>query len=435
MTNQEIKKQWAIDELIEVARCQKRIIWAFCLMLFPGSIILVILKEFPNPYVFIIATLVITLIWVHLFYSLAVAIRAESTWGYIILPFIPFLNLVALFQLLRTSTKVLSAHGIRVGLFGAKMSSFINYEKTRGSHGADSFPPIKDEAKGKNQQQAEPLSLTVKIAPLGEDSIYRQNETPSEPQGLPLSSPMRRGSNMKNKIKREAALLFIYLILGVILMFIAEGFGITDRRAPNGRYLGSDQDQVLTIFLAPYLLLISYRILRRSYSILHDRVEDADQSKNFGETEPEYSPEGMPSSNSGYQKYYPSKRSNFPWKWITLGCLGLMITIGVGAFVWKAKVVSESSPAHSTSSTKEDEWVDVFLDMESGSSEQEARRKREKPNKELMPGDIEYLDKNDPLKPWEMYNSDGSIKSEKELDELRKKKVEEAKRGAVVEGK
>jgi len=341
VTNQEIIKPWAIDELIEVARCQKRMIWAFCLMPLPGMI-LVILKESPIPYVYLIANLLIALIWVYLWYSLAVAIRAVSAWVYIILPFIPLLNLVALFQLSRSSTKVLSAHGIRVGLFGAKMSSFINNGKTRESHGTNSF----------------------KIAPLGKDSIYRQNETPPEPHNSPLPS-LSRGSNIKSKIKREAALLFIYLILGVILMFIAEGFGITDRRAPNGRYLGSDQDKVLTIFIAPYLLLVSYRILRRSYSILHDRDEDAGQSKNFGETQPKYSPEGMPSSNSGYQKSYPSKKSNFPWKLITLGCLGLTMTIGVGAFVWKAKVVSESSPAPSTSSTKEEEWVDVDLLRES----------------------------------------------------------------------
>ena len=94
-----------------VAKCQKHIMWMILL-----SLVAVI---FIPP-----ATIVTGFIQSYFIYKLATAVRSSAAWVYIILAFIPLVNLIALLILNGKATKTLKANGIKVGLMGARMADF-----------------------------------------------------------------------------------------------------------------------------------------------------------------------------------------------------------------------------------------------------------------------------------------------------------------------
>jgi hypothetical protein len=102
--------KWTESDLIEVAKCQKHIIWLILIsipaMFFPG------------------ATIVTGIIGAYFIYKLAVAVRSSSAWVYIILSLFPIIGLLGLLHISRKATKTLQEHGIRVGLMGARMADF-----------------------------------------------------------------------------------------------------------------------------------------------------------------------------------------------------------------------------------------------------------------------------------------------------------------------
>ena len=189
----------------------------------------------------------------------------------------------------------------------------------------------------------------------GGDSFNRHHEASSKLQHQALSSP--RKSVVKSRIKREAALLVINLVLGALLVLIASGFQVIGYYAPNGRYLGTSEEKALALFLTPYLLLISYRLLRKSISIVNHRDDDSAHAVGIDGNEPGSSPEVMSRTTSGNQEYYSSKKSNPPWKSIALGCLILMLMGSVGAVVWKLQGVGKKSPSSNDA-------YDRFLDSD-----------------------------------------------------------------------
>jgi hypothetical protein len=99
--------QWTKEDLLWVARCQKNVLW----------MILVSILFLLVPYGSIFAGIV----QCYFIYNLARAVRSSAPWVYIILAFIPIAGLIGLIHINGTATKTLQAHGIKVGLMGAKM--------------------------------------------------------------------------------------------------------------------------------------------------------------------------------------------------------------------------------------------------------------------------------------------------------------------------
>lgn len=93
------------SEILEVAKYQKNILW----------LIIVNLLTFWMVFVSIL-TGIIGIIFI---YRLAKVLKSSLDWLYIVLSFIPVVNVIALLLLNRKATVVLRAHGIRVGLMGA----------------------------------------------------------------------------------------------------------------------------------------------------------------------------------------------------------------------------------------------------------------------------------------------------------------------------
>jgi len=104
------------QELLELAKRQKQIIW----MIFLSLVTMFI------PF----ATIVTGIIQIYFIFKLAQAIRSSGAWIYIILAFIPLIGLIALLHINGKATKTLQANGVKVGLMGAKSSDL---EKIKGS--------------------------------------------------------------------------------------------------------------------------------------------------------------------------------------------------------------------------------------------------------------------------------------------------------------
>jgi len=108
--NQPSQEHWAKQDLIEVAKRQKNILWMILIslvaMFIPG------------------ATIVTGIILIYFIYKLAGAVRSSAAWVYIILAFIPLVGLIALLHINGRATKTLQANGIKVGLMGARMADF-----------------------------------------------------------------------------------------------------------------------------------------------------------------------------------------------------------------------------------------------------------------------------------------------------------------------
>jgi hypothetical protein len=99
------EKQFTQQELLTVAHYQKNILW-------------LVLISFAAVFV-PLGTLVTAIIRVYFIFHLAVAVRSTAAWLYIIVMFIPLLNLLALLHINGRATQILQLHGIKVGLMGA----------------------------------------------------------------------------------------------------------------------------------------------------------------------------------------------------------------------------------------------------------------------------------------------------------------------------
>lgn len=96
---------WTAGELLEVAKRQKHIIYAFFLGL--------VVSFFPYGNVAAGGVLLLFI------YRLARAIKSRAVWVYIVLAFIPIAALFALLHIIGRATKILKVNGIRVGVMGA----------------------------------------------------------------------------------------------------------------------------------------------------------------------------------------------------------------------------------------------------------------------------------------------------------------------------
>jgi ABC-type enterochelin transport system permease subunit len=108
--NQTQQENWTKQDLMEVAKQQKNILWMILIslvaMFIPG------------------ATIVTGAIQVYFIYKLATAVRSKDAWVYIILAFIPLVGLIALLVINGKATTKLRENGINVSLMGAKMADF-----------------------------------------------------------------------------------------------------------------------------------------------------------------------------------------------------------------------------------------------------------------------------------------------------------------------
>jgi hypothetical protein len=113
---QVINETWTADELCDVAKWQKHIIWMILIslvaMFIPG------------------ATIVTGILQIYFIYKLAKAVRSSVAWLYIILAFIPLIGLLALLHINGKASRTLQANGIRVGLMGAKRADLEKLSTT-----------------------------------------------------------------------------------------------------------------------------------------------------------------------------------------------------------------------------------------------------------------------------------------------------------------
>ena len=106
----QVTREWTKDDLVEVAKRQKNILW----------MILISLVAMFIPF----ATFFTGIIQVYFIYKLASAVRSSAAWLYILLAFIPLIGLFALLHINGKATKTLQANGVKVGLMGARMADF-----------------------------------------------------------------------------------------------------------------------------------------------------------------------------------------------------------------------------------------------------------------------------------------------------------------------
>ncbi len=118
--NQGTQDPWTKNDLIELAKHQKNIMWMILIALAS------MLAAMFIPYI----TIVTGLIQLYFIYKLAVAVRSSVAWVYIILAFIPLVGLLGLLHINGKATKTLQANGIKVGLMGARMEDFDKIQST-----------------------------------------------------------------------------------------------------------------------------------------------------------------------------------------------------------------------------------------------------------------------------------------------------------------
>lgn len=118
--------QWSQEELAEVAKWQKVIIYILVIAI--GSICLPMLQLSVN--IFIGIRLILILAQAYSLYKLAVSIKADFPVLYVLACIIPWGNVVALLMASAKATKILKGAGIKVGLLGAKMPPLGPQEET-----------------------------------------------------------------------------------------------------------------------------------------------------------------------------------------------------------------------------------------------------------------------------------------------------------------
>ena len=93
-------------DILEIAKKQQIVLWAFFFCLFIFTI--------PN------TKGVVVIIFAIFIYQLAKALRASNAWLYPILAIIPFIGFITLAVINSKATAALRERGIRVGIMGAR---------------------------------------------------------------------------------------------------------------------------------------------------------------------------------------------------------------------------------------------------------------------------------------------------------------------------
>ncbi|MFH0907610.1 MAG: DUF4339 domain-containing protein [bacterium] len=101
---------WSTPELVAVAQYQKYIQW----------LVLANVVAMFIPF----GTFATAVIGIYFIFKLAAALRSTAAWLYVVAAFVPLVGLLTLLHLVVSATKILRAHGIRVGIMGAKMADF-----------------------------------------------------------------------------------------------------------------------------------------------------------------------------------------------------------------------------------------------------------------------------------------------------------------------
>lgn len=107
------------DQILEIARCQKAIIWLI-LVSIPGYVASLVIPMLP---------LLITLISLVFIFRMAVALEVYAPWLYVLFGLIPLINLVALLVINGRATTALRTHGVEVGVMGAKREGLQSLAK------------------------------------------------------------------------------------------------------------------------------------------------------------------------------------------------------------------------------------------------------------------------------------------------------------------
>lgn len=97
-------------EVLDIAKRQKAIIW----------LILISIPVYAASLVIPFLPLIVGIISLVFIYQLAAALKESAPWLYVILGLIPCISLIALLVINSRATSALKAHGIRVGLMGAR---------------------------------------------------------------------------------------------------------------------------------------------------------------------------------------------------------------------------------------------------------------------------------------------------------------------------
>ena len=84
------------------------------------------------------------------------------------------------------------------------------------------------------------------------------------------------------KVWKELRLLIGALIIGGIIAFLASAFDLLDEHRSYGTgrnrksYTYVDEEKATALVVAPYLLLLSYRVLRWTFGSIHGKAKNAE---------------------------------------------------------------------------------------------------------------------------------------------------------------
>ena len=118
------KTHCSLDQVLEVARQQKRLIWFILLE------VLLIIPFIARPALNlsplgILLPLILAIICAYFLYRMCKALEISTPWLIVamVLLFVPYIGLGPLLYINDMATRFLGANGVRVGLMGAKRNS------------------------------------------------------------------------------------------------------------------------------------------------------------------------------------------------------------------------------------------------------------------------------------------------------------------------
>jgi hypothetical protein len=79
-------------------------------------------------------------------------------------------------------------------------------------------------------------------------------------------------ASVRNNFTKEIKLLLSLLVVGGIMVFLASGLELDIVKSQRGRLYQTDADKEMALFFAPYLLLLSYRVIRRSLQVVNNKI-------------------------------------------------------------------------------------------------------------------------------------------------------------------
>jgi hypothetical protein len=115
MSNDQETEPWTNQEVLEVARRQKVVVY----------LLLAALIELFFPPI----ALIIFPFQIYFIYQLAKAVRSSWPWLYALLEIIPFVGLIVLVYLNVIAIRILRSNGIEAGLLGAAESDLDNFRE------------------------------------------------------------------------------------------------------------------------------------------------------------------------------------------------------------------------------------------------------------------------------------------------------------------